>query len=333
MTRLRDLGEWRLWERIFPRLASEGGELLVGPGDDAAVLAAAGADDIVLTADAMVEGIHFDLGIMSPADVGWRLTAASLSDLAAMGARPWAAVITLAAPGDTPAVFVEGFYEGSAALAAHEGLLLVGGDSVGSRRDLALSMTALGRAPGGRVLRRAGAAPGELVALTGELAPAAAGYDLLAGSAECPEPEGRLAALARFLRPVPRVAFGRALCERGLATAALDTSDSLAESAHLLARASGAAIVLEAEALPIAAAARAVARGNGLNETDYALAAGEDFELLFTFREEVRAAVAALAREENVALAIIGRVAAGEGVTLLRGGKPAPLPATGFRHF
>jgi len=329
---LRDVGEAGILARIFERLGTARPGVLVGPGDDAAVLAGTG-DAVVFASDAMVENVHFDLAFMTPADVGWRLTCANLSDLAAMGAEPWAAVVSVAAPGATPASWLERFYDGAAELAGREGLALVGGDVVGSPTGLFFAMAVLGRIPAGAALTRRGASPGDILFLSGELALAQAGLHVLSGEGECAA-TAAATATARYRRPVPRVALGRALRERGLATAAIDTSDSLTESLAHLARASGVGVTVTAASLPVAEAARDVASSRGEDAVSYALAAGEDFELLFACpaaRVEVASQAAA---ELGVVINRIGAVTEPErGIALAADGEERPLTPTGFAHF
>jgi thiamine-monophosphate kinase len=330
---LREVGEAGILARVFARLGAVGEGVVLGPGDDAAVLAGGGDDAVVFASDAMAEGVHFDLAFMTAADVGWRLTCANLSDLAAMGAEPWAAVISIAAPRSTPAGFVEAFYDGASGLAGREGLALVGGDVVGSPAALFFAMAVLGRAPSGQYMRRAGASPGDVVFVSGEVALAQAGLHILTGEGEC-RPAVASEATRRYRRPVPRTELGRTLRAAGLATAAIDTSDSLSESLAYLASASGVGFRIEAEALPLAEAARDVASSRGEEAVAYALAAGEDFELLFTCpeakAEEARreaARVGATARAIGVVTPPAG------GLLLVADGDEKPLRAEGFAHF
>jgi thiamine-monophosphate kinase len=248
-----------------------------------------------------------------------------------MAGEPWAAVISVAAPPATPTATVEGFYDGVETLASRSGLAVVGGDVVASRAGLFFAMAALGLTlKGAPPLSRSGARAGDLLLLTGEMGAARAGLDILRGSAAG---EGKDAAVARYRRPTPRLAFGRLLAERALASAAIDTSDSLAEAAGHLARASGVGVEVQAAALPIAVAAREVAANLGVDPLAYAVGAGEDFELL------VAVPAARIAEAETAAAAatparVIGRVTAEPGVlTLVAGGERKPLAATPFSHF
>lgn len=328
---LADVGERGLLTRLFARLGVMGGDILVGPGDDAAVLAAAGEDAVVFTCDAMAEGIHFDLGIMTAEDVGWRLVAANVSDLAAMGASPWVGVIAMAVPGGTAAALVDRFYAGAVECARKFGLALVGGDVIASRGGLFFAMAALGRGCGREVLKRTGARPGDLLAVTGQVAAAQAGLDLLLAGKEIP-PE-LVVGVNRYRRPEPRVAFARRLLEARLATAVIDTSDSLSESCHLLAEASGVGVVVDWPAVPVSPAARAVASRRGVSVEDYGLSAGEDFELLFTVARDKVNAVRSAA-DAATPVAVIGEIVAGPPrVTLLTAAGERPVEPRGFVHF
>jgi thiamine-monophosphate kinase len=330
---LRDIGEAGILARIFERLPPRGAGILVGPGDDAAALAGSGDDAVVFASDAMVESVHFDLAFMTPADVGWRLTCANLSDLAAMGAEPWAAIISIAAPPATPAAYVDEFVAGASKLARQEGLALVGGDVVASPANLFFAMAILGKAPEGKVLTREGASPGDLLFVSGELGLAQAGLHVLGGEGEC-RPSAASAATARYRRPTPQLELGRLLRQRGSAGAVIDTSDSLAQSAAHFARASAVGVKVEAELLPIAEAARDVAASRGEDAVSYATAAGEDFEILFTYPPAGAEDTAKAAATRRVAVTRIGVITkAGKGVLLARHGDVEPLAPAGFVHF
>jgi thiamine-monophosphate kinase len=330
---LRDVGEAGILARIFPRLPLGGADILVGPGDDAAALAGSGEDAVVFASDAMVESVHFDLAFMTLEDVGWRLTCANLSDLAAVGAEPWAAVISAAAPPPTPAAQLDGFFAGAAALASREGLALVGGDVVASPSHLFFSMAILGKAPGGTFLTRAGASPGDLLYIIVEMGLAQAGLHVLSGEGEC-GPTAADAAVLRYRRPTPRLELGRLLRGRSPKAAVIDTSDSLGESVAHVARASAVGARLEAELLPISEAARDVAASRGEDAVAYATAAGEDFELLFSCTKEEAAALEQAAAEKNIKLSRIGVITEeAEGVVLARDGEARPLTPAGFAHF
>jgi thiamine-monophosphate kinase len=267
---------------------SEGGELgllaelerrglIVGVEHDAALLGA----DLVVTQDALVEGVHFRFDWIGWRELGFRAAAVNLSDLAASGATPEALLVTLAVPAATETADAIELYEGI----AEAGVPVVGGDTT-SADSVLISVTALGRSD--RVPGRAGARPGDVLVVTGPLG--AAGAAFRAGA---------------YARPPLRIDEGRALAQH--AHALLDISDGLAVDAGHIARRSGVRVEIELDDVPLAPGA-----------TIDDLGFGEDFELL--------AAVA-----ESQGLAVIGRVVAGEGVVIRRGGEPHPL--AGWEHF
>ncbi|HWM32733.1 MAG TPA: thiamine-phosphate kinase [Pseudolysinimonas sp.] len=273
---LGELGEAAVLRRIFPRLP-DAGLALLGPGDDAAVLAAPDGRYVVTT-DTMVHGPDFRLAWSSPYDLGWKAAATNLSDVAAMGARPTALVVALVAPADTEAAFLErladGLREACAALAP--GCGVVGGD-LSVSATLVLAVTAFGDLEGRDAVRRSGARPGDIVAVSGPLGLAAEGLALLfsEGVDAAGEPDAaRMPALRASysgpieaqLRPRPPLADGIAAAEAG-ATAMLDLSDGLAIDARRVADAGGVAIDLDSAAV-----------GSPL-----ALTGGEDHSLLAAF--------------------------------------------------
>lgn len=254
---LATLGESAVLARIFPRLPAAAAELL-GPGDDAAVLAAPDAR-VVITTDTMIQGPDFRLAWSAPEDLGWKAAASNLSDIAAMGAVPTALLVALAAPADTPVAFLErfadGLREGCAALAP--GCGVVGGD-LSVSTVLTIAVTAFGDLEGRSPVLRSGAQPGDVVAVSGQLGLAAEGLELLfqhAMVAGEPDAVAVLAlrqqhpdALAAQLRPSPPIGDGPAAADAG-ATAMLDVSDGLALDARRLAAASGVALDLRSAAL------------------------------------------------------------------------------------
>lgn len=273
----------------------------LGPGDDAAWLAGDEAG-VVVTTDALVDGVHFELASCGAAAAARKALGVNLSDLAAMGATPLGFVVSAVLPRPVERALFDGLMAGFRREAARHACALLGGDTNVAAGPLVLAVTALGRPGPGGVVTRAGARVGDVLSVTGPLG----------GSRD-----------GRHLRPEPRLAEGLALARAGLAHAMMDISDGLSRDLPRLARASGVGATIDAAAVPIHADA-----GGDLAR---ALHEGEDFELLVAHAAlgpEDRAVLA----EAGVVLHAIGRVEAEAGVRLRSGDGTQPLPARGFDH-
>jgi thiamine-monophosphate kinase len=303
----------------FTRAAPLGGAgVLLGIGDDAALLRPPRGLDLAVTVDAVVEGVHFDAGF-SPEDVGWKALAVNLSDLAAMGARPLWALCALAVPRGADPRRLARAGRGLAACARRFGVALAGGN-VSRAAELSLTVTAIGGVAPGRALRRDGARPGDRLLVSGSLGGAALGL----------HPRAPPSARRRQRRPEPRVALGRALA--GLASACIDVSDGLLQDLGHVARASGVGAVVRAGALPLDPALRRLAALDP-RLAELALAGGEDYELLAAVPPgRVSRALAAAARL-GVPLREIGEVVSGRRVRALGpGGRVLRLERAGHDH-
>nr|WP_308281369.1 thiamine-phosphate kinase [Cellulomonas sp. PS-H5] len=319
-----ELSEDGLLARIFPHLPA-GDRTLLGPGDDAAVLAAPDGRFVVST-DVLVEDRHFRRAWSTGEDVGWRAAMQNLADVAAMGARPTAIVVSLVVPGDLPVAWVEGLARGLGAACATVGAGVVGGDLSGGA-SVVVAVTVHGDLAGADPVLRSGARPGDVVALAGTVGRSAAGLTLLdAGRADA-DP----AVVAVHRRPEPPLAAGPAAAAGG-ATAMLDVSDGLLRDGERLAAASGVVLDLDdpAEAFrddldALAAAAAAL----GTDPVGWVLGGGEDHGLLATFP------AAAALPEGFRRIGVVAEAGAGaDGVagTVLVGGA-RPVVATGWEHF
>ncbi len=260
------------------------------------------APDLVVTQDALVEGVHFRLDWTSWRDLGYKAAAVNISDLAASGAEPEALIVSLGLPGESEADDVIALYEGI----AEAGVPVTGGDTTSAER-LYLSVTALGRAE--RVPGRDGARAGDLLVVTGPLGASAAGFHCLQEQIANP-------LVRAHLRPPLRVAEGRELASS--AHAMLDISDGLASDALRIAERSGCRLIIELERVPVAAGVAEIAAQ--LKQDVYALACafGEDYELLAAVPDPDR-------------FTVVGRCEEGEGVVFLRDGEPVEL--SGWDHF
>lgn len=303
--------------------------VLVGPGDDAAVVRAEGVQ--VVTVDQVVEGVHFALGPDGGPAAGHRALHAALSDIAAMGAAPGECYVALTVPpgeGEKALALAREL----AAQAAAEGVALAGGD-VSSGPVLAAAVTVTGwAASADELVGRGGGRAGDLVCVTGELGGARSGLALQQGTVvEDLAPEVEAGLLERHLRPRARMAAGRALALAG-ATAMIDLSDGLATDALHVARASGISLEIELESVPVQPGVPEVARALGHDAAELAATGGDDHELLACFAPERRAAAQEAAAQTGVALTWLGGAVAGDGVAFARGGAPLGRALTGYEH-
>lgn len=329
----------RSFERLF---ATRRRDVKVGVGDDAAVLAAPPA--LALCTDALVEGEDFTSGA-DPYLVGRKALNVNLSDLAAMGATPLHALLTLGLPRETPVAWLDGFLEGFRAAAREQAVAVVGGDLSAAKERFA-SVAVTGRVPEAGALRRAGGSPGDELWVSGTLGAAAAGLTLVlrgyrrdrGGRVTAPKGSRvsgpRRDEIARLLRhhldPRPMVDLGRALAEGGIASAAIDLSDGLARDLHRLCRASGTGASVERECLPVDTGL-ATLPDLAADPLDLALYGGEDYGLLFAVPPERARAMQKVAA--RFAVRRVGRLDATSRVVLADGGVLAPLPDRGFDHF
>jgi thiamine-monophosphate kinase len=317
------LGEFDIIARYFARTTPRD-DVLLGVGDDAALLMPPAGRALVAATDTLVEGRHFLPGTPS-ASVGHNALAVNLSDLAAMGADPAWALLSLSVP-DADEPWLEGFARGLHALASRHGVALVGGDTVSGPRVVTVAV--LGFVAADAALRRDGARPGDAIFVSGTPGLAAAGLELLRdGRATFDSDDPRV---RRFLYAEPRLALGRAL--RGRATAAMDVSDGLLGDLAKLATASGVGARLELERLPIPPL---LAEGHDRAQAErYVLHGGDDYELLFTLPGDAAEAWAAeIAAEADCAVHRIGEIVTARGVTGRRDGRDEPVSASGHDHF
>jgi len=327
-----DFGEFGLIERLLARLGGRDDDVVVGPGDDAAAIRV-GERTLLATADLLLEGVHFEIGLSSPSDVGWKALAVNVSDIAAMGGRPRFALVSLGAPRETPASTLEQIYSGLDECARAFEVQIVGGDTVRSDR-LIVSIAALGELDGGAITR-AGGGPGDLLCVTGAVGVAAAGLALLrAASADESAREllGRFPNLAQaHRRPVPRVREGLAAA-RVRATAMIDLSDGLGADVGHLCDASGTGAVIDAESVPLAAGVAETAAWAGAEPVAFAVAGGDDYELAIAAPPDRVEQLAEGSRPTPVTT--IGRLADGGGVRLSRAnGATELLAGLGWDHF
>jgi len=328
-----DVSERDLVARIQRHLATPPDWVLVGIGDDAAVVEPERNRVEVLTVDALVDGVHFDRAFVPPDAIGHRALAVNLSDLASMGASPRLALLSMALPASLPLDDFDGIASGFAALASRHRMHLVGGNLTRTPGPLTLDVTLLGTVKRRQALTRAGARPGDEVYVSGSIGAAVAGLAALReGGSHQPPGASRQSLVERYLRPVPRVRLGTLLARNRAASACIDLSDGLGDGVQRLAHDSGIGVTVEAETLPIDADTRSQFAAAGCDPVMAAIAGGDDYELLFTVRPRTRHRLRAAARHADVPLTRIGVCTERRDVVLLRSGAPEAMPA-GYSHF
>jgi thiamine-monophosphate kinase len=313
-----ELGELALIERIRARIPQAPPYVVIGIGDDAAVLEPERNALEVLTTDCQVEGIHFDFAFVSPADIGHKALAVNLSDLAAMGALPRVALLSLVLPPAWPVAHVDALVDGMIALAQRARISIVGGNIARSPGPLIVDVTVIGSVHRRRILTRSAARAGDELYVTGSLGGSAAGLRRLAQN-----PASTDIVVDRYRRPEPRTRFGLMLGRNQAARACIDLSDGLADGVRQIGNASGLGAIIDAGALPLE---------DGATLRD-ALSGGEDYELLFAVSPRQRSRLTSVRRlVKDLSVTRIGRLTSDRTLLLGRDGSTEALPA-GFSHF
>jgi thiamine-monophosphate kinase len=306
----------------------------VGPGDDAAVVAVSRNERLVVTTDAVVEGVHFSRAYSTPADIGHRALAVNLSDLAAMGAAPRWALVSLVLPASMHETEAEELIDGLAALATRYAVPVIGGNITRTDGPLVVDVTAGGEAAPRKWLTRSGANAGDEIYVSSAVGGAAAGLEMLkAGTGNRAPGTGSAECMARHRRPEPRVKLGVAVGRAKAASAAMDLSDGLADALEQVATASGVGVTIDSALLPIESCAREWWSARGADAVSAALAS-DDYELLFAVPRQRAAAMRAVTRRlAHTPLTRIGEFTKDPRERVLRrGGKTEALPK-GFEHF
>jgi len=311
--------EFELIARHFTNLAGPGA---LGLSDDAAVISPPANRQLVISADAMVQGVHF-LPDDPPETIGRKLLRANLSDLAAMGAEPLGYLLTVSVPKDTPDAWFAGFAAGLAQDQAQFGITLLGGDTTSTPGPISLSATVLGHVAPGAALTRAGACPGDGIFVTGTIGDGALGLRALRG--ELADADGFLS--NRYRLPQPRLGLSLS----GIASAAMDISDGLLQDLAHLCRASAVGAEVQASAVPLSAAVRAA----GPAWLPLCLTGGDDYELLVAAPSSLEAELMAEAARTQVPMTRIGRFVedASRFDVLDASGEAMVIPAVGWSHF
>ena len=312
---------------------------LAGPGglglrDDAAILTPHACKDLILTKDTMVEGIHFPEGHYG-GDSAEKLLRVNLSDLAAKGARPVGYLLSIAWPHGIDETSFKGFAAGLRQVQEVYSFDLLGGDTVSTTGPMVITATIIGEVPKGDMVRRSGARIGDDVWVTGTIGDAYLGLQSVLGHKLSPIPSAH--ALLHFeeayFYPVPRLLFRKSL--REYANACADVSDGLIADVEHIAKASGAAIILQADEIPLSSHSQIWREGQvePIAALTQLITHGDDYELAFTAESDHRAAIETAAKTIGLQVTRIGKVEKGEGVIVLIDGEPIDMDKTGHTHF
>jgi thiamine-monophosphate kinase len=302
--------------------------VVVGVGDDAAVLRPAPREDLVVTTDSLVEGVHFERRWLYGVNLGRRLAAVNLSDIAAMGAEPRFALVSFAIPRGTPGSFVEDIERGAVAMLSRYGARVVGGNVTSTRGPLLCDMTLIGACVRGRAWRR-DARAGDVIIVAGELGAAAAGVELLRSGKK----GGAL--VAAYARPTPRLDVARVLAGTRFVRGAIDVSDGLSSDLIHLCEAGNVGCEIHAHALPVGRGVRAFCRARREDPESWALHAGEDYALILAVpRKRAVDVCRIIQRGARVPAAIIGRFTRERGVyhVIETGARTRTFRAGGWDH-
>jgi thiamine-monophosphate kinase len=331
---LDEVGEDGIIRYLRSRHAASGGRISLGIGDDTALFNPHPGKRILFTTDLMVEGVHFSRAWIPPEDLGYKLAAVNVSDIAAMGGKPTFALLSLALPRELEFDFVRRLSRGLRKAERTFGLELIGGDTTSSKGGVFACISLLGTLQARRPLTRSGACPGDGIYVTGHLGASVLGLEALElgkGYRDTPALRG---AVRKHLRPSPPLSWALTVARRNLATAAMDVSDGLSVDLGRLCKASRVGAEIETAALPVLPGTRKAAEAVGKDAGEAALHGGEEYELLFTVRPRKELEVQRLARRERVRVSRVGTVLRQKKIfTVSRGGRREPLVTRGWEHF
>ncbi len=334
--RIGQIGEFGLIGRISAMLAEQAPGVVRGIGDDVAVLDISGPEYLLATCDIQVEGVHFTRKAISPYQLGRKVVAINVSDIAAMGGEPRWALVSLAIQEDTEVDYVDELYRGMREQAALAGASIVGGNMSLLKSGIAVDLTLLGVIAPERLILRSTARAGDAILLTGSPGESRAGLELIRRPELALSFESRQKLLERHLCPQPRLAEGRLLAKSGQVNAMIDVSDGVIADLRHICNSSGKGAEIRVESLPVSPGVVETARLAGADSLEWALSGGEDYELLFTASpESVPGLQKMLLDETGNSCAQIGKITAetGELWLLLADGKRITPSEKGWDHF
>ena len=307
---LKTIGEFGLIRQLKQQWSTSSPWIVKGIGDDAAILKARQGQQLLISTDVLIEGVHFDLAYQTPKDVGWRAGVANLSDIAAMGGTPLYLLVSMAMPARIPPQNIRELYRGLQAACGPYTVELIGGDTSSSPSHIFLSLTIVGSVQANRALTRSRAEVGDRIYVTGTLGDSNAGLRILQTQhlrSSSPSAVEKFLT-RRHVRPTPRIHVGQLLADRNLAHAAIDLSDGLSSDVGHVCEESQVGAEIRGKALPLSSQLRAFAQRNNLDPMELALQGGEDYELLFTAPAKHHQKVLTVSKQTKVPIACIGEI-------------------------
>ena len=330
--KLSEVGEFGLIDHIKKIVSSNSRNLLLGIGDDAALFRSRPGWTTILTTDAMVEGIHFDLTYTPLESLGWKALAISLSDIAAMGGIPQYAVVSIAIPSEWKVEDIESLYKGIKHCGDFYGCTLIGGDTVGSNSGCFISVSVIGEVEDGLAVTRSGARNTDILCVTGKLGGSMVGLEVLKSGGD----KARFPiSVKRFLEPRVKVNESRELIKKFKITSMIDISDGLSSEIFHICQESGVGCLIEENKIPIADEVFPWAEEKGKAYSIYPLHSGEEYELLFTMpKGEYEKFLSKKSNKKKFDFTVIGEMKPKEeGIKIVKQGKLFPLLPEGWNHF
>jgi thiamine-monophosphate kinase len=329
--KLSQKGEFGLIELIRRECGKQNKRIMLGIGDDAAIIQTDSAKYSVLTTDALIETVHFNLDYFTFFQLGWRALAANLSDIAAMGGKPVCAVVTLGLNDRISVENVRELYQGMLSLARKFNCTIAGGDIVRSPKFLMISISVLGEVERGRVVTRSGAKIGDLICVTGQLGEAQAGLELLLERRKRKGLRFSSGLTKKHLLPFPSLAESEYLLRKFRLNSMIDISDGLASDLHHICEESQTGAVIYADKIPVSPKAKQASRLLDKDALEFALQGGEEYELLFTLRKKQ---AAKLLKSAKFKFTVIGEIIPPKrGIWLQKGSRRLKLFPLGYTHF
>ena len=327
---INEIGEFGLIEKLRRKIGKRSDRIKLGPGDDCAVVTAPD-HNMLITADTLIEDVHFELHYISPEMLGKKSIVVNLSDIAAMGGTPLYILISLGVPISTKVEFVEKLYLGFESMAKKYNCNIIGGDISKSINGLIISITVIGEVKENVLIRRAGARIRDKIFVTGNLGNSAAGLEILKKST----PVKKNKMIEKHLSPKPRLQEGQILAQKIGVSAMIDLSDGLASDLKRICEESKCGARIYLDKIPLSYALRKFKKSINKNILDYALFGGEDYELLFTIKQKKFPQLQKQWKKMKTPITNIGEILNKKhGIILVSpDGKEKPLSQTGYDHF